>query len=162
MTQPRRHHARAFTLVELIAVIVVLAVLAAVAVPRYFDYRQRSQDNAVAYYLRTCARQMRQYMIDSRWTPTAGVLINSGNWTTTPLTHYFQSDPFRSTPAGIGADWATTPDGTWHRWSVLWPNLSAEQALRIDTMIDDANVTSGRVRRNFNGGTWEIWHDTLQ
>jgi prepilin-type N-terminal cleavage/methylation domain-containing protein len=34
---------RAFTLVELVAVIVVLAVLAGVAVPKYFDYRDRAR-----------------------------------------------------------------------------------------------------------------------
>ncbi|MCU0688932.1 MAG: type II secretion system GspH family protein [Phycisphaerales bacterium] len=152
--------ARAFTLVELIAVIVVLAILAAVAVPRYFDYRARSQDNATAYYLRTCGRIMRQYMLDSRWNPTTGIILDSSNWASTPLTSYFQADPFRRTPGGIGANWATTPDGSWHRWSVLWPDLSAAQALRIDTIIDDGHLTNGRVAHNFNGGTWEIWYRT--
>ncbi|MCX5688215.1 MAG: prepilin-type N-terminal cleavage/methylation domain-containing protein [Planctomycetota bacterium] len=39
----RRVRSRAFTLVELVAVIVVLAVLAGVAVPTYFDYRDRAR-----------------------------------------------------------------------------------------------------------------------
>ena len=38
---------RAFTLIELIAVIVVLAILAGVAVPRYFDYTDRAKASAV-------------------------------------------------------------------------------------------------------------------
>lgn len=38
---------RAFTLIELIAVIVVLAVLAGVAVPKYFDHTSRARSSAV-------------------------------------------------------------------------------------------------------------------
>lgn len=38
---------RAFTLIELIAVIVVLAILAGVAVPRYFDYSNRARTSAL-------------------------------------------------------------------------------------------------------------------
>lgn len=47
---------RAFTLVELVAVIVVLAVLAGVAVPRYFDYRQRALTSAIAGEVRAVQR----------------------------------------------------------------------------------------------------------
>ena len=38
-----RNAARAFTLIELIAVIVVLAILAGVALPRYFDYAAQAK-----------------------------------------------------------------------------------------------------------------------
>lgn len=40
---PRR---RAFTLIELVAVMVVLAVLSAVAIPKYFDYADRAKEAA--------------------------------------------------------------------------------------------------------------------
>ena len=38
---------RAFTLIELIAVIVVLAILAGVALPKYFDYSANAKESAV-------------------------------------------------------------------------------------------------------------------
>jgi prepilin-type N-terminal cleavage/methylation domain-containing protein len=38
---------RAFTLIELIAVMVVLAVLAGVAIPKYFDYADRAKTSAL-------------------------------------------------------------------------------------------------------------------
>lgn len=38
---------KAFTLIELIAVLVVLAILSGVALPRYFDYTERARSSAV-------------------------------------------------------------------------------------------------------------------
>ncbi len=37
---------RAFTLIELMAVVLILAILAGVAMPRYFDYQTRARDSA--------------------------------------------------------------------------------------------------------------------
>lgn len=44
--RPERPVSRAFTLVELIAVLVVLAILSGVALPKYFDYREWAQVSA--------------------------------------------------------------------------------------------------------------------
>lgn len=41
------HNLRAFTLIELIAVMIVLAILAGVAVPRYIDYTDRARSAAL-------------------------------------------------------------------------------------------------------------------
>ncbi|MCU0688934.1 MAG: type II secretion system GspH family protein, partial [Phycisphaerales bacterium] len=58
-----------FTLVELIAVIVVLAILAAVAVPRYFDYRQRSLASAIAGSFKAFTAACHSYRIEFRSLP---------------------------------------------------------------------------------------------
>jgi prepilin-type N-terminal cleavage/methylation domain-containing protein len=46
-TTIRSRTRRAFTLIELIAVMVVLAVLAGVAIPKYFDYADRAKTSSV-------------------------------------------------------------------------------------------------------------------
>lgn len=42
----RKRSRRAFTLIELVAVIVVLAILAGVALPKYFDYAAQARESA--------------------------------------------------------------------------------------------------------------------
>jgi len=42
-----RHARRAFTLIELVAVMVVLAILAGVAIPKYFDYADRARASSL-------------------------------------------------------------------------------------------------------------------
>lgn len=66
MHQPRSlSPVRAFTLVELIAVIVVLAILAGVAVPRYFDYTDRARSSAVQGTLANVRSAIANYYANS-------------------------------------------------------------------------------------------------
>jgi len=46
ITMRRNPVARAFTLIELIAVIVVLAILSGIAIPKYFDYSDKAKASA--------------------------------------------------------------------------------------------------------------------
>ena len=68
---------RAFTLVELIAVIVILAVLAGVALPRYFDYAERARISAAIGARSNLSAAILQAKLDS--SITAG---DGGTWPT--------------------------------------------------------------------------------
>jgi prepilin-type N-terminal cleavage/methylation domain-containing protein len=61
---PRSLAARAFTLIELIAVIVVLAILSGVAIPKYLDYSNRSRTAAVQGSLGNVRSAIGNYFAD--------------------------------------------------------------------------------------------------
>jgi prepilin-type N-terminal cleavage/methylation domain-containing protein len=56
---------RAFTLIELIAVMVVLAVLAGVAIPKYFNYADRAKSSALSGAIGGVRTGIANYFADS-------------------------------------------------------------------------------------------------
>jgi prepilin-type N-terminal cleavage/methylation domain-containing protein len=151
-----------FTLVELIAVIVVLAILAAVAVPRYFDYRQRAD---IASLARTWTVLRSGYLQYNRWhgtwpSPSAGNSLNP------ELVPFFEGDPFRNPVFGGRWNWET--DNTTYGSLVYRPPTDAALKARwmaansaIDTQYDDNNTLTGRMDyRNVAGDerwAWKVW-----
>lgn len=92
---------RAFTLIELIAVIVVLAILAGVAIPKYFDYTTRAKTSSIAAEYAMIRRIAHAYAIDNS---------SFGTSTGTPpkpvgLRTRFEVDPFVK-PAGAAWFWS--------------------------------------------------------
>jgi prepilin-type N-terminal cleavage/methylation domain-containing protein len=144
----RPHPSRAFTLVELIAVIVVLAILAAVAVPRYFDYRDRAARTALKRSVDIIVNSLYAYHRDNRSMPENGHIGVSPPG----LMAYFQVDPFR-TPLPEGGGWFDWdgPPATPTTWGVLKTihgnptPLPATIAQRtwIDITLDDGNLATG-------------------
>src|SRR5262249_13910407 len=107
-------HARAFTLVELIAVIVVLAILAGVAIPKYFDYSTKARESACKAALGSTRAAIANFYANS--------IVNSGNaayptltqaqTTGTVLTELVPANPYNGSPTIAAASWATTPPVT--------------------------------------------------
>ncbi|MFG0274036.1 MAG: type II secretion system protein [Phycisphaerales bacterium] len=74
---------RAFTLIELIAVMVVLAVLAGVAIPKYFNYADRAKSSATSGALGGVRTGIANFFADSTFSgtaayPTLGELTSVG------------------------------------------------------------------------------------
>jgi prepilin-type N-terminal cleavage/methylation domain-containing protein len=139
-----------FTLVELIAVIVVLAILAAVAVPRYFDYRDRAAASSIAGSFRVLIRGFQQYFIDRGTWPAehpnwalpwngAEPYIDARNFTVaTPLGYFNYDAPQLGNRLYIGF-----PD---------YRVLNTSLCQRVDLILDDGNITTGRMQM-FPGNT---------
>jgi len=62
---------RAFTLIELIAVMVVLAVLAGVAIPKYFNYADRAKSSALSGAIGGVRTGIANYFADSSFSGEA-------------------------------------------------------------------------------------------
>lgn len=62
---------KAFTLIELIAVLVVLAILSGVAVPKYIDYSTRARSSATQGALGGVRTAVANYMVDTSISGTA-------------------------------------------------------------------------------------------
>jgi prepilin-type N-terminal cleavage/methylation domain-containing protein len=106
--------ARAFTLVELIAVIVVLAILAGVAVPKYFDYTAKAKESATKAALGGVRAAIANFYANS--------IVNTGtaayptlvqlSATGTVLNEAMPKNPYNDSNAVSAATWATTPPVT--------------------------------------------------
>jgi prepilin-type N-terminal cleavage/methylation domain-containing protein len=101
---------RAFTLIELIAVIVVLAILSGVAIPKYFDYTANAKvsstkgtlggvRSAIAnFYGNSAANGAAAY-------PTLAQLTTVGTVMQEPIA----ANPYNNDPTVAAATWAATP-----------------------------------------------------
>jgi prepilin-type N-terminal cleavage/methylation domain-containing protein len=146
----------AFTLIELIAVIVVLAILAAVAVPRYFDYRQRAAETASARTAKVVVHAFYSYRRDHGAYPfdPAG-----DSWNRMPpgLSMYLDpgNNPFvRRQPSGELYGWGTHPTNPHLRIAFVANTPSIVSIINaMDAAIDDGNTTTGRATMElFHGG----------
>lgn len=140
---------RAFTLVELIAVIVVLAVLSAVALPRFLNTDVQARAKAIIADLRTMNHALREYrMTHGDWPPVATgntapaldpfLTVNPLGRTTTEPWYLYEVDPFESDPnlrlIRIHVQITTT----------IEPGTSNPVHVMIDQAIDDGNTETGR------------------
>lgn len=103
LTQNCRY-ARAFTLIELIAVIVVLAILAGVAVPRYFDYTSRARTAAMQGTLGNVRSAISSFYANASLSgtpayPTLAQLTTAG----TVVMDAFPTNPFNNLSSATAA-----------------------------------------------------------
>jgi len=104
--RPRFSARRAFTLIELVAVMVVLAILAGVAIPKYFDYADRAKTSATEGTLGGVRSGLASFLSDSAISgtaayPTAAQLTTVG----TVMQQAIPANPYNglSTVASIGS-----------------------------------------------------------
>lgn len=146
---------RAFTLVELIAVIVVLAILAGVAIPKYFDYPTRARASALSGTLKTMQQAILAYNRDSTgWPADVNPRICP-----TEIVRYMDPGVWTAlTPVGTTYDYENWTSAQWD-----WPTPVVGVSIRngyggaltgdavtviqlVDQQIDDGVSTTGSMR----------------
>ena len=135
-------HPKGFSLVELMVVTTVIGILALLAVPGVTVAAQRAKATAAANDIR--------------------VFTNAIEFYSTSEGGYPPQMTYQEMPDSIG-DYlpSTWKDGTYNWFYVNTSNLiyvfvynlgfTPEQAVRIDSIIDDGNIGSGKIRMALNG-----------
>lgn len=147
----------AFTLVELIAVIIVLAILGAIAVPRYFDYRDRAAVSSTVGMWKSLNQAARAYKMDN------GTFPPDTSWTLpTQLRPYFEAASgveLFNKPSPIGGrwDWNGTPHSV-NGYCIGSFGASTPAMLSIDQLIDDGNLTTGQMNFGVTFGGFLQWN----
>ena len=101
---------RAFTLIELIAVIVVLAILSGIAIPKYFDYTAQAKASSTKGTLGGVRSAIANFTSNSSLTgttayPTLPQLQTVG----TVMQEAIAPNPYNSDATIAAATWAVTP-----------------------------------------------------
>ncbi len=113
--RPVRRHStsRAFTLIELVAVIVVLAILAGVAIPKYIDYAANAKASACKGILGGVRSAIANFYANSAvsGTPVFPTLVQMQT-VGTVVTEAVPANPYNNLATITSAVWATTPPVT--------------------------------------------------
>lgn len=106
----RNPAARAFTLIELIAVIVVLAILSGVAIPKYFDYAQNAKISSCKGTLGGVRSAIANFYANSAvaGTPAYPTLVQLQT-VGTVMQEAVAPNPFNNDATIVAATWNTTP-----------------------------------------------------
>lgn len=139
---------RAFSMIELVIVVVIIAAIAAIAMPRVGSFSDQAKARAGAAHILRLAGAFESYHAEFGVWPTD----TSTFFCPEPLLDRLASRDFSDPPVGMrvySLVWLNLPVGDWRRgrWVGIISDLSdAELVARIDSVLDDGDVSAGRFR----------------
>lgn len=136
--------ARAFTLIELIAVIVVLAILSGIAIPKYFDYAAQAKASSCKGTLGGVRSAIASFYSKSSLTgtaayPTLANLTDFTNSATSVMQEPIAANPYNNLTNVQAAT-----------WNAASPPVSGTAGWNYD-------ATAGKFWANSSGATENTW-----
>ncbi len=157
---------KGFTLIELIVVIAIIAILAAIVAPNAFKAVEKSRISGVQGDLRTIKTAAMSYYSDTGNWPSnnnyASFIANDGTpgWNGPYMEKWPVHNPWSGAYVWHNDNAGTfAAGGTNERW-VEALNVTPGSAQKVDTNLDDGNLTNGIVRATGTSLRMEISDDT--
>ena len=141
------HKRNGFTLVEIMIVVAIIGLLAAIAIPSFMKARERSQITSVANDFRVFEAAFAQYALDyGNYPPDTHVVLPSR------MDEYIDnSDWLGTTPVGGDYNWEGPDNYPYAGISLYDSDATAEQATKLDAVLDDGDLSTGSFRLTANG-----------
>lgn len=134
-----------FTLVEIMIVVVIIGILATLSVSAYLSTRRRSQATIIANDLRTFAAAFEVYALEIGTWPS-----DVGPGTVPPGMQGRISKFTEPTVIGGNFDWDYNTHGITAGVAVYNPTTTPDVIQKIDEVMDDGNLTTGRITGNIS------------
>ncbi|MCF7686822.1 MAG: prepilin-type N-terminal cleavage/methylation domain-containing protein [Cephaloticoccus sp.] len=132
-----------FTLVEIMIVVVIIGLLAVLAIPSIQRVQRRSQNTRFVSDLRTFSQAFETYAMENgTWPPNAGSGVVPA-----PLVGGINATAWSAiNTLGGRWNWDFNRNGIMAGIAVTNITATASQLLDVDFMIDDGNLSTGRLR----------------
>ncbi len=136
-----------FTLTEILIVVAIMGILGAILVPRFNNSTDGARVNGVVKNFRAFETAIDVYGVKSN-----GSMPSSNSELQTAIEEYLPPGSTSETPSIGGSygfhSFSSTDSAAIAIWGSTYPNLLVE----IDSMLDDGNLDTGRVRGGPNDG----------
>jgi prepilin-type N-terminal cleavage/methylation domain-containing protein len=138
----RGKHPRAFTLIELMVVVTTIGILALLGIPGIRMAADRTEATATANDLRVFTEAVEFYSTAEGTYPASMTYTRMPNEISEYLPPLWKNG---------GYSWFYVNTTNFTYVYVYNLNFTPEQAVRLDSIIDDGNIATGDVRMAFNG-----------
>lgn len=135
-------HLRGFSLIELMVVVTTIGILALLGMPGIRIAKERTEATTTASDLRIFSEAVEFF------STTAGTYPRDMTYTRMPPE---VSDYLPAVWKNGGYNWFYSNSGRYIYIYVYNLKFTAEQAVRLDSIIDDGNIATGNVRMAYNG-----------
>lgn len=136
-----------FSLVELLVVVSIIGILASLAIPQTSEYRKRANIARTAAEIRGFASAFIAYQSDSgEYPPDNHEAVPNGMDDFLPVGAWLDD-----TPMGGRYNWDGPDRYPYAGIAISGSPSSDEDHARLDRMLDDGNLDTGRFRKTANG-----------
>ncbi len=142
-----------FTLLEILIVVVIIAILGSIVVPMFSDHTEDTEVQAIAYNWKYAAQSFQIYRAAEGAYPRDRLPSQYPTGMRSALEGMDWAD---KTLAGGRWDWDEGVFGVTAAVSIKSPDWSSSKMAKIDAIMDDGNLATGRFRTRRGGYMYVI------